>query len=101
MGLNHPYMTNRLGLVSLLLLCFCLPGIGQERAVWQFDSLQANSSISKPDSQQVYEVLLKMLERWNACDIEGRLDVYLRSAELSVVFDSSSLTAGSNFMIPM
>jgi beta-aspartyl-peptidase (threonine type) len=70
------------------LLCFCLPVIGQERAVWQFDSLQANSSISKPDAQQVYDVLLKMLDRWNAHDIEGYLDVYWKSPELLIVVDS-------------
>src|ERR1700674_3341986 len=88
MGLNHPHVTNRPGLVSFLLLCFCLPVVGQERAVWQFDSLQANSSISKPDAQQVYDVLLKMLDRWNAHDIEGYLDVYWKSPELLIVVDS-------------
>jgi uncharacterized protein (TIGR02246 family) len=88
MGLNHPYVTNRLGLVSLLLLCCCLPVIGQERAVWQFDSLQANSSVAKPDAQRVYDVLLQMLDRWNAHDIEGYLDVYWKSPELLIVVDS-------------
>jgi hypothetical protein len=29
-----------------------------------------------PDDQQVYEVLLKMLDRWNAHDIEGYMEVY-------------------------
>ena len=92
MGLNHPHVTNRAGLVSLLLLCLCLPVIGQERAVWQFDSLQANSSISKPDAQQVYDVLLKMLDRWNAHDIEGYLDVYWKSPELLIVVDSEQFS---------
>jgi hypothetical protein len=87
-------------IVHIFLLGFCHPLLAQEREC-QVDSLPANSSVSEPDSQQVYEVPLKMLARWNACDIEGRLDVYLRSAELLVVIDSSSLTAGSNLMIPM
>jgi hypothetical protein len=48
---------------------FCLPVMAQEQNGWQFDSIRGNSSVSKPDSQQVYEVLLKMLDRWNAHDI--------------------------------
>jgi hypothetical protein len=79
---------------------FCLPMMAQERNGWQFDSLRANSNVSKPDAQQVYEVLLKMLDRWNAHDIEGHLEVYWKSPELLVVVDSEQLTAGSNCMIP-
>jgi hypothetical protein len=56
--------------VSIFLLGFCHPLLAQERE-WQVDSLPANSSVSKPDSQQVYEVLLKMLDRWNAHDIDA------------------------------
>ena len=43
---------------------------------------------SKTDDQQVYEVLLKMLDRWNAHDIEGYLEVYWKSPELFVIVDS-------------
>jgi hypothetical protein len=50
--------------------------MAQEQKGWQFDSHRANSGGSKPDAQQVYEVLLKMLDRWNAYDIEGNLEVY-------------------------
>ena len=67
---------------------FCLPVMAQEQNGWQFDSLRANSSVSKPDAQQVYEVLLKMLDRWNAHDIEGHLEVYWKSPELLVVVGS-------------
>ena len=35
-----------------------------------------------------YEVLLKMLDRWNAHDIEGNMGVYWKSPELLVVVDS-------------
>jgi hypothetical protein len=69
-------------------LSFCLPVMAQEQNGWQFDSLRANSSVSKSDAQQVYEVLLKMLDRWNAHDIEGHLEVYWKSPELLVVVDS-------------
>jgi uncharacterized protein (TIGR02246 family) len=47
-----------------------------------------NASVSKPDAQQVYEVLLKMLDRWNAHDIEGYMKVYSNSPDLLVVVDS-------------
>jgi uncharacterized protein (TIGR02246 family) len=62
--------------------------MAQEQNGWQLDSLQANSSVSTSDAQQVYEVLLKMLDRWNAHDIEGHLAVYWNSPELLVVVDS-------------
>src|ERR1700733_10579062 len=74
--------------VAILALFFSPPLIAQEAKGWQFGSLPANSSVSKPDDQQVYEVLLKMLDRWNAHDIEGHLDVYWKSQELLVVVGS-------------
>ena len=74
-------------IVSIFLLGFCHPLLAQERE-WQVDSLPANSSVSKPDSQQVYEVLLKMLDRWNAHDIDAYLEVYWKSPELLVVVNS-------------
>jgi hypothetical protein len=67
---------------------FCLPAIGQEQKRWQLDSLPANSSSSEGDTPQVYDILLKMLDRWNAHDIEGYMDVYWKSHELLVVVDS-------------
>jgi len=48
-------------------------------------NLPANSSVYKPDDQQVYEILLKMLDRWNAHDIEGYMQLYWKSPELLVV----------------
>jgi uncharacterized protein (TIGR02246 family) len=75
-------------IVPILLLRFCMPVMAQEQSGWIFDSLGPNSSAPKPDAQQVYEVLLKMLDRWNAHDIEGHLDVYWRSPELLVIVDS-------------
>jgi uncharacterized protein (TIGR02246 family) len=91
MKFKHVQMMRRQSLsriVPIFFLCFCLPGMAQERDVWEFDSLRANSSVSKPDDQQIYEVLLKMLDRWNAHDIEGYLEVYWKSPELLVVVDS-------------
>ena len=72
-------------ILAIAALAFCLPAVAQEQNAWQFGSLPANSSVSKPDDQQVYEVLLKMLDRWNAHDIEGYMAVYWKSPELLVV----------------
>ena len=62
--------------------------MAQEQNGWQFDSLGANPGVAKSDAQKVYEVLLKMLDRWNAHDLEGHLEVYWKSPELLVVVDS-------------
>jgi uncharacterized protein (TIGR02246 family) len=72
----------------ILLLCFSLPLVAEEKGGWLFDSLATAPSATPPDAQQVYELLLKMLDRWNAHDIEGHLEVYWKSPELLVVVDS-------------
>jgi hypothetical protein len=75
--------------------------MAQDQNARQFDSLRADSTVSKTDAQQIYEVLLKTLYRWNAHDIEGYLEVYWKSPKLLVFADSEQLTAGSNSTIPM
>ena len=77
-----------IGLLALLAFVFCPTVVAQEQNGWEFDSLRANPNVAKPDAQQVYEILLKMLDRWNAHDIEGHLEVYWKSPELLVVVDS-------------
>jgi hypothetical protein len=79
-------------IVAISALSFCLPVKAQEQNGWQFDSLRGNSSVSKPDAQQVYEVLLKMLDCWNAHDIEGHLEAYRRSPDLLVVIDAEQFS---------
>ena len=79
-------------ILAISALSFCLPVVAQEQNGWQFDSLRADSRVSKSDTQQVYEVLLKMLDRWNAHDIEGHLEVYWNSAELLVVVDAEQFS---------
>jgi uncharacterized protein (TIGR02246 family) len=67
---------------------FSLAVVAQERGGWQFDSKEVVSGLPRSDTQQVYELLLGMLDRWNAHDIEGHLEVYWRSPGLLVVIDS-------------
>ena len=77
-----------LKIMTIPVLSSCLPGVAQERDVWQLDSLHANSSVANPNDQRIDEVLLKMLDRWNAHDIDGYLEAYWRSPELLVIVDS-------------
>jgi uncharacterized protein (TIGR02246 family) len=77
-----------IGLLALFAFVFCPAVVGQERNGWELDSLPGNPNGSKPDAQKVYEILLKMLDRWNAHDIEGYMEVYWKSPELLVVVDS-------------
>jgi hypothetical protein len=79
-------------ILAISALSSCFPVMAQERNGSQFDFIGPNSSVSKPDAQKVYEVLLKMLDRWNAHDIEGHLEVYWKSPELLVVVDSEQFT---------
>jgi len=74
--------------LAIAALSLCHPVMAEEQSGWQFDSLHANSSISNSDVQQIHEVLLKMLDRWNAHDIERYLEVYWKSSELLVIVDS-------------
>ena len=79
----------RFGLITFILsLCFSLPLTAEEKGGWVFDSLAPAPNATTPDAQQVYQLLLKMLDRWNAHDIEGHLEVYWKSPELLVVVDS-------------
>jgi len=67
---------------------FCLPLIAQEVKGKKSESLYEDSRISKPDLQQIDEVLLRRLDRWNAHDIEGYMQVYWKSPKLLVIVGS-------------
>jgi beta-aspartyl-peptidase (threonine type) len=73
---------------SILWLFYCSPLLAQTHNEWQSEAPPPKASLPKSDSQQVYEVLLNMLDGWNAHDIDAYLKVYWRSAELLVVVDS-------------
>jgi hypothetical protein len=75
-------------ILAISALYFCVPAMAQEKNQWQTDSHGTSSSDSKSDSQLIYEVLLKMLDRWNVHDLEGYLGVYWKSPDLLVVIDA-------------
>lgn len=75
-------------MLFFVVLCFSLPVMAEVQGGWLFDSLTSTPAPPESDGQQIYEVLLKMLDRWNAHDLEGHLEVYWKSPELLVVIDS-------------
>jgi hypothetical protein len=75
-------------ILAISALSTCLSAKAQQKSGWQYDSLGSKSGATEPDAQRVYEILLKMLDRWNAHDIEGHLEAYWKSPELLVVIDS-------------
>jgi ketosteroid isomerase-like protein len=73
--------------ILVILVSLCLSVQAQDNG-WQFDSLVAKETSTKSDAQIIYELLLHMLDRWNAHDIEGYLACYWNSPELLVLVDS-------------
>ena len=78
-------------LLAISALSSCMTLMAQEKTGWQYDSLGSKSDAAKPDAQRVYEVLIKMLDRWNAHDIDGHLEAYWKSPDLLVVIDSEQV----------
>ncbi len=63
--------------------------MAEDQEGWVFDSLDSiPGGAPKSEGQQVYEVLLKMIDRWNAHDVDGYLEAYWKSPQLLVVVDS-------------
>jgi uncharacterized protein (TIGR02246 family) len=80
---------SKVGRFSLMLfLCFSAPVMAEDQEGWVFDSLDSISGTGKTEGQQVYEVMLKMVDRWNAHDVDGYLEAYWKSPQLLVVVDS-------------
>jgi|ERR1700693_155507 len=70
-------------------ISFFLPASDSARAPGVAIGLSpANSSASVADAQQVYGILHNMLDRWNAHDLEGYMEVHWKSPELLVVVDA-------------
>ena len=78
----------KLAMVALASGLPALAGQSQEEGRDLEYSLSADAGTSKPGTQQLYEVLMKMLDRWNAHDLEGHLDVYWKSPELLIIVDA-------------
>jgi ketosteroid isomerase-like protein len=62
--------------------------MAEDQEGWVFDSLDSIPGAAKSEGQQVYDVMLKMVDRWNAHDVDGYLEAYWKSPQLLVVVDS-------------
>ncbi len=76
------------GLFLIILSSTSLPAVAVDEGSWLFDSLTPQPAGTKSDGELIYEVLLKMLDRWNSHDLEGYLSTYWKSPSLLVVVDS-------------
>jgi ketosteroid isomerase-like protein len=76
------------GLLLIGLISFFRPAMAEEPGGWLFDSLTPPAAGPKSDGEQIYEVLLKQIDRWNAHDVDGYLSLYWKSPNLLVVVDS-------------
>jgi hypothetical protein len=74
--------------LAICALFFTFPVIAQEKNGWQVDPPASAPTATESETQKVNDVLLKMLDRWNAHDIDGHLEAYWKSPELLVVIDS-------------
>jgi ketosteroid isomerase-like protein len=83
--------------VSLLLFSQQLPAIAENSIVSQVATASATPSpLAKTDTELVYEVLVKMLDRWNAHDVDGLMSVYWNSPRLLAVIDTEQFDGWEN-----
>lgn len=83
--------------VSLLLLFQQLPAKAGNPIVSQVAAVSTTTvAAAKTDTQIVYEVLIKMLDRWNARDIDGLMSVYWNSPNLLAVIDTEQFDGWEN-----
>jgi hypothetical protein len=75
------------GLLTLLAFAFCPPVMAQSRTGGSWTCYARIQAFPSPMPSRSM-VLLKMLDRWNAHDIDGHLEMYWKSPELLVVVDS-------------
>ena len=87
-----PFVMRHLSSVITVFFCFTVLLRAQEQNWETFDSSTSKTTSAKSNGQLIYEVLLKEIDRWNAHDIDGYLDVYWKSPDLSVVVDSEEFT---------
>jgi ketosteroid isomerase-like protein len=80
----------------LALGCF-LPVSAQDLAISQVRSVPVTPTPGSPtNTQLVHEVLLKMVDRWNAHDIEGLMSLYWNSPNLIAVIDTDQYEGWQN-----
>jgi ketosteroid isomerase-like protein len=77
----------RVSLIALTLLLLNVYGRPDEPRAWSFDSQRQNPSPPPSEEQQIVALLAKMVDRWNAHDIEGYMETLWNSPDLLCVVD--------------
>jgi ketosteroid isomerase-like protein len=81
---------------ALLFFLQLQPGMADILNVSQVKPDSTPGHASKTDTELVYEVLLKMLDRWNAHDIDGLMSVYWNSPALLAIIDTEQFDGWQN-----
>jgi hypothetical protein len=77
--------------ITLIAMSMALPAqaaIGQETAVQRLDSINADPKAGQTLVQQVYQLILKMVDRWNNHDLDGYMQGFWKSDDLLAVLES-------------
>jgi ketosteroid isomerase-like protein len=82
--------------VFLTLFSLRLPAAAENLIAWKVASVATAPTAPKTDEQRVYAVLVKMLDRWNARDIDGLMSVYWNSPRLLAVIDAEQFDGWEN-----
>ncbi len=62
--------------------------LGQDMTVQRLDSINADPTANQTIVEQVYQLILKMVDRWNNHDLEGYMNGFWKSDDLLAVVES-------------
>jgi ketosteroid isomerase-like protein len=83
--------------LSLLLFSLQWPAIAENLKSSSAALISTTPTASaKTDTQLVYELVVKMLDRWNARDLDGLMSVYWNSPSLIAVIDTEQFDGWDN-----
>src|SRR5260370_29710804 len=66
-------------------------GAGEELSVQRLDSINADPGAGQTVVQQVYQLILKMVDCWNKLDLDGYMNGFWKSDDLFAVIESQVL----------
>jgi hypothetical protein len=72
----------------VVVFLFAQTASGEELAVQRLDSINADPAAGKTVVQQVYQLILKMVDSWNKHDLDGYMSGFWKSDDLLAVIES-------------
>lgn len=88
----------RVTLTALTLLLLSAPGESEPARTWSFDSQRQTQSTQPSAEQEIVALLAKMVDRWNAHDIEGYMETLWNSPDLLCVVDGEEVMGWNNLL---